>query len=68
MPDEKEEKNQQPQPPPLLHDIRSAASRLSVSTVTIRKLCRQKRLATVPNIRKVLIPDASLQKFANSAL
>ena len=56
------------QPPPLLWDIYDAAKRLSVSPVTIRKLVRQQRLARVPNIRKVLIPDTSLLRFANSAL
>jgi hypothetical protein len=55
-------------PPPLLHDIHAAAQRLSVSVPTIRKLVRQQRLARVPNIRKLLIPDVSLQKFANSAV
>lgn len=56
------------QPPPLLWDISAAAQRLSVSPVTIRKLVRQQRLARVPNIRKLLIPESSLQRFANSAL
>ena len=56
------------QPPPLLWDIYAAAQLLSVSPVTIRKLVRQQRLARVPNIRKVLIPDSSLQRFANSAV
>ncbi len=58
----------QPPPPPLLWDIYAAAKRLSVSPQTIRKLVRQQRLARVPNIRKVLIPDCSLQRFANSAV
>ena len=53
---------------PLLLDIRAAAHRLSVSTVTIRKLVRQQRLARVPNIRKLLIPEISLQQFAETAL
>jgi excisionase family DNA binding protein len=55
------------QPPPLLWDINTAAQRLSVSEVTIRKLVRQGRLARVPGVRKLLIPDVSLQRFANSA-
>ena len=55
------------QPPPLLWDIYAAAQRLSVSVPTIRKLVRQQRLARVPNIRKFLIPDSSLQQFADSA-
>jgi len=57
----------QPKPQPLLHDIHAAAQRLSVSEPTIRKLVRQQRLAKVPDIRKLLIPDVSLQQFANSA-
>jgi predicted site-specific integrase-resolvase len=52
---------------PLLLDIYAAAQRLSVAPVTIRKLVRQGRLSRVPNIRKLLIPDASAQKFAASA-
>jgi|GEM_PF-2151776 len=55
------------QPPPLLWDIHAAAKRLSVSPPTIRKLVRQQRLARVPNIRKLLIPDCSLQRFASTA-
>ncbi len=55
------------EPPPLLWDIHAAAKRLSVSPQTVRKLVRQQRLARVPNIRKLLIPDSSLQRFANSA-
>jgi hypothetical protein len=56
------------QPPPLLWDIHAAAKRLSVSVVTVRKLIRQQRLARVPNVRKILIPDVSLRRFANTAL
>lgn len=56
-----------PPPPPLLLDIYAAAQRLSVSAVTIRKLVRQRRLARVPNIRKLLIPELSLQHFASTA-
>jgi hypothetical protein len=55
------------EPPPLLWDIHAAAKRLSVSPQTVRKLLRQQRLEKVPNIRKILIPDLSLQRFANSA-
>ncbi|MEI6196534.1 MAG: helix-turn-helix domain-containing protein [Verrucomicrobiota bacterium] len=55
------------EPSPLLWDIHAAAKRLSVSPMTIRKLIRQRRLACVPNIRKVLISDSVLRKFAESA-
>jgi hypothetical protein len=54
-------------PQPLLLDIYAAAKRLSVAPVTVRKLVRQKRLARVPNIRKLLIPENSLQQFAATA-
>jgi hypothetical protein len=57
----------QPQPPALLLDIDAAAHRLSVSKPTIRKLVRAQRLARVPNIRKLLIPEFSIQQFANTA-
>jgi hypothetical protein len=53
--------------PPLLHDIYATAQRLSISTVTVRKLVRQQRLARVPGVRKLLIPESSLQRFAASA-
>lgn len=49
---------------PLLHDIRAAAARLSMSPVSIRKLVRQKRLRRVPDFRKILIPETELQHFA----
>jgi hypothetical protein len=49
---------------PLLHDIHSAAARLSISPVSVRKLIRQNRLRRVPDFRKILIPESELQKFA----
>jgi hypothetical protein len=49
---------------PLLHDIRSASARLSMSPVSIRKLIRQRRLRRVPDFRKILISEAELQRFA----
>jgi excisionase family DNA binding protein len=52
---------------PLLLDVRGAAKRLSVSVVTIRKLVRSQRLARVPDIRKLLIPETSLRQFAETA-
>jgi hypothetical protein len=55
------------QPSPLLWDIYAASQRLSVAPVTIRKLVRQQRLARVPGIRKLLIPDNSLRAFAATA-
>jgi hypothetical protein len=57
----------EPQPQPLLLDIYAAAQRLSVAPVTIRKLVRQQRLARVPGIRKLLIPEASCRRFAATA-
>ncbi len=54
-------------PQPLLLDINAAAQRLSLAPVTIRKLIRQQRLARVPNIRKLLIPEISLRQFAATA-
>ena len=54
-------------PQPLLLDIYAAAQLLSVAPVTIRKLVRQQRLARVPGIRKLLIPDSSLRTFAATA-
>jgi excisionase family DNA binding protein len=61
------ESNNGAQPQQLLWGVREAATRLSVSPVTIRKLIRQQRLPRVPNIRKLLIPETALQRFANSA-
>ncbi len=55
------------QPQPLLLDIRAAAQRLSISPVTVRKLVRQRRLARVPGVRKLLIPEASCRRFAETA-
>ena len=49
---------------PLLHNIRSAAARLSISPVSVRKLIRQKRLRRVPDFRKILIAETELQRFA----
>jgi hypothetical protein len=57
----------QTQPQPLLLDIRAAAKRLSISPVTVRKLVRQRRLARVPGVRKLLIPEASCRRFAATA-
>lgn len=51
----------------LLFDVREAAERLNVSVVSIRKLLRQNRLQRVPDFRKILIPESSLQRFAGSA-
>ena len=50
--------------PKLLFDVREAAARLSMSVQTIRKLIRQNRLKRVPGIRKILISDAELMRFA----
>jgi hypothetical protein len=61
------ENSNEPQPQPLLWDIHGAAKLLSVAPPTIRKFVRQQRLARVPGIRKLLIPDCSLRKFAASA-
>ncbi|HEY5043689.1 MAG TPA: hypothetical protein VIK53_17080 [Verrucomicrobiae bacterium] len=55
------------QPQPLLLDIYAAAQRLSVAPVTIRKLVRAQRLARVPGIRKLLIPETSCRQFAATA-
>ena len=55
------------QPQPLAWDVRGAASRLSISPVTVRKLVRQQRLARLPNIRKLLIPEDSLRKLVATA-
>jgi hypothetical protein len=52
---------------PLVWDVRGAASRISVSPPTVRKLVRQQRLARVPGIRKLLIPESSLRKFSETA-
>lgn len=52
------------QPQPLVWDVHSAARRLSVSPVTVRKLVRGKRLARLPQIRKLLISEMELQRFA----
>jgi hypothetical protein len=51
---------------PLLHDIRGASARLSMSPVSVRKLIRQNRLHRIENFRKILIPESELQKFAGS--
>jgi hypothetical protein len=49
---------------PLLHDIRGASVRLSMSPVSIRKLIRKNRLKRVGDFRKILISEAELQRFA----
>jgi hypothetical protein len=49
---------------PLLHDIYSAAARLSMSVVSVRKLIRQGRLRRIPDFRKILIAESELQRFA----
>lgn len=51
----------------LLLDIHQAAETLSMSPVSVRKLLRQGRLQRLPDFRKVLIPQTSLQKFAQTA-
>lgn len=51
---------------PLLHDIYSAAARLSMSVVSVRKLIRQRRLHRIPDFRKILIAESELQRFATS--
>ena len=54
-------------PGPLLFDIRTAAYKLSMSVVSIRKLIRQGRLKRLENFRKILIPASELERFANLA-
>jgi hypothetical protein len=61
------ETNNGAQSQPLCWDVRGAAARLSISPVTVRKLVRQQRLTRLPNIRKLLIPEASLRQFAGTA-
>lgn len=51
---------------PLLHNIHAAADRLSMSTVSVRKLIRQNRLHRIENFRKILIPESELQRFATA--
>jgi hypothetical protein len=58
----------QPQPQKLCWNIYDSAQRLSLAPVTIRKLVRQQRLARVPGIRKLLISECSLQRFAATAV
>lgn len=53
--------------PKLLFNISEAAERLSVSVPLIRRLIRQQRLKRVPGVRKILIPEISLQNFAATA-
>jgi hypothetical protein len=61
------ENNNGVQSQPLVWDVRGAAARLSISPVTVRKLVRQQRLARVPGIRKLLIPEMSCRQFAATA-
>ena len=61
---EKIETNRSMATPPLLYGVHDAALKLSMSPVSIRKLIRKNRLQRVDNFRKILIPEASLQKFA----
>jgi hypothetical protein len=55
------------EPQPLLLDIYAVARCLSIAPVTVRKLVRQQRLARVPGIRKLLIPETSCRQFASTA-
>jgi hypothetical protein len=61
------ESNNGAQSQPLVWDVRGAAARLSISPVTVRKLVRQRRLARLPGIRKLLIPECSLRQLAGTA-
>jgi hypothetical protein len=55
------------EPPPLLWDIRKAASRLSLSTVSVRRLIKRGLLSRHPGTRKVLISERALVEFASQA-
>jgi hypothetical protein len=59
--------NTQPPAARLVYGVHQSAERLSCSPGLIRKLIRQGRLTRIPGVRKILIPDASLQEFAASA-
>jgi len=51
-------------PQRLLFPIREAASRLSLSTISIRRLVRRRLLKPVPGVRKLLFSENELQRFA----
>jgi hypothetical protein len=54
-------------PAPLLWDIKSAADRLSLSTISVRRLIQRQLLPRHPASRKVLISERALQEFADRA-
>ncbi len=52
---------------PLCWPISDTAARLNISVQTVRKLVRQRRLARVPGLRKILVTETSLVQFAGTA-
>jgi hypothetical protein len=54
-----------PQGPVLCWDIGQAAARLSISTVSVRRLIKRGFIRPLPNLRKVLISEKALLAFAN---
>jgi hypothetical protein len=55
-----------PQAPVLVWDIHQSAARLSISTVSVRRLIKRGFIKPLPNIRKVLISERALLAFANT--
>lgn len=50
-------------PEPLAYDINQAAAALNVSTKTVRRLLRRRKLTSCNALRKVLIPRKQIEAF-----
>jgi len=50
---------------PLLSTVQQAAQRLNLAPITIRRLIQRKKLRRQPDVRKILISDAELVRFAS---
>jgi excisionase family DNA binding protein len=52
---------------PLFYDINEAAQALNVSTKSIRRLLRVRKLTSCKALRKVLIPRKQIEEFAKAS-
>lgn len=51
----------------LLYDIKESSARLSIAPITVRRLLARGHIHRQPNVRKVLISGAELERFATAS-
>jgi excisionase family DNA binding protein len=48
-------------------DVKSSATELGVRKETVRRLVRRKALRRLPGLRRILIPNAEVQRFLEAS-